>query len=148
MVNSILLAALRSGMHVKVAHPPGYDLDPGVVDEARASASERSVELELGLGLEQAVDGAQVIYARSWAALDTYGNPTLAASRVARMTTWSIDENVMTHGDDARLMHPMPVRRNLEVSDEVLDGPRSLLYNQAENRLHTQKGLLSILLRS
>ncbi len=148
VVNSILLAALRVGMHVSVAHPPGYDLDPGVVDEAQAAASARGLTLELGQGLEDAVEGAQVVYARSWSALDTYGNPTLAASRIARMSSWSIDETLMARGDDSRLMHPMPVRRNLEVSDEVLDGPRSLLYDQAENRLHTQKGLLSILLRS
>jgi ornithine carbamoyltransferase len=94
------------------------------------------------------VRGAHVVYARSWWSLETYGNPTLAASRVAREGSWTIDERLMALGADARLMHAMPVRRNLEVTDEVLDGPRSLLIEQAANRMHTQKGLLSLLLRS
>ena len=83
------------------------------------------------------------MYARSWGSLDDYGNPTLAASRRARTAGWMIDEGLMKLGDDAHLMHAMPVRRNLEVTDEVLDGPRSLVYRQAENRLHSQKALLS-----
>ncbi|MGB0332846.1 MAG: ornithine carbamoyltransferase, partial [Planctomycetota bacterium] len=71
----------------------------------------------------------------------------LAAHRVAQSRDWLVDENLMKLGDEARLMHPMPVRRNLEVMDEVIDGPRSLVYDQAANRLPTQKGLLSLLLR-
>lgn len=147
VVNSILLAALRSGMDVRVAHPPAHDLDHGVVGEAKRIATERGVEFETGLGMDDAVAGSHVVYARSWESLETYGNKTLAASRVARSGDWTLDERRMARGEEARLMHPMPVRRNLEVTDEVLDGPRSLLYEQAENRLHTQKGLLSLLLR-
>jgi N-acetylornithine carbamoyltransferase len=96
---------------------------------------------------EAAARGANVVYARSWGALESYGQPTMAAHRVAQSRDWLVDENLMKLGDDARLMHPMPVRRNLEVTDEVLDGPRSLVYDQAANRLPTQKGLLSLLLR-
>jgi len=148
VVHSILMAALRSGMNVRIAHPSGFDLDAGVLGEARALAGERRVELTTGLGLADAVAGSHIVYARSWESLSTYGNPTLAASRLALVAEWMVDERLMARGEDARLMHPMPVRRNLEVTDEVLDGPRSLLYTQAENRLHTQKGLLSLLLRS
>jgi len=147
VTHSVLVAALRAGMHVSVAHPPGYELDDGIVSEARALADERECDLETGVTMEEAARGAHVVYARSWQSLEVYGNPTLAASRVARMSGWSVDEKLMALGNDAYLMHPMPVRRNLEVSDEVLDGTRSLLYRQAENRLHTQKGLLSLLLR-
>jgi N-acetylornithine carbamoyltransferase len=147
VTNSVLLAALRAGMNVSVAHPPGYELDEHVISEARAVAAERECELETGAGMEDAARGAHVIYARSWQSLEVYGNATLAASRGARMSGWTVDEKLMALGKDAYLMHPMPVRRNLEVSDAVLDGSRSLLYRQAENRLHTQKGLLSLLLR-
>lgn len=147
VVHSILMAALRSGLDVRVAHPLGFELDAGVLDEAQASASERGVEFESGVALQDAVQDAHVVYARSWQSLDTYANPTLAASKLAATRGWTLDEKLMARGEDARLMHPMPVRRNLEVTDEVLDGPRSLLYAQAENRLHTQKGLLSLLLR-
>ena len=148
VTHSILLAALRSGMHVQLAHPQGYELDSGVMEEAHALATERGVELETGLPMREAASGAHVVYARSWQSLEVYGNPTLAASRLSRTSDWTVDEQVMALGEDAHVMHPMPVRRNLECTDEVLNGPRSLLYQQAENRLHTQKGLFSLLLRN
>ena len=69
------------------------------------------------------------------------------ATRRARSPEWTVDERLLAHGREARFMHAMPVRRNLEVTDAVLDGPRSLVYRQAENRLHSQKALLSMLLR-
>ncbi len=147
VVHTVLHAALRTGMRVRVAHPSGYELDPGVVEEARALGAQRGGSLEFVREARDAVAGAHVVYARSWSALGSYGQPTLAASRVAAGRSWLVDEALMRLGADARLMHPMPVRRNLEVTDEVLDGPRSLLYRQAENRLHTQKGLLTLLLR-
>ena len=95
--------------------------------------------------------GAEVVYACSWRSLETWGNPTLAASRrgrIARDGGWSLNEDQMAFTNDAYLMHAMPVRRNVEVTDAVLDGPRSLVQAQAANRLHTQKALLSRLLRS
>ena len=126
VTNSLLATALRAGMNVRVAHPSGFELDDGV--------------------LREAVEGAHVVYARSWNSLASYGNPTLAASQRARHTAWTIDEGTMALGDGAKLMHAMPVRRNVEVSDAVLDGPRSLVYAQAANRLHAQKALLCKLL--
>jgi ornithine carbamoyltransferase len=147
VIHSILHAALRAGMNVSIAHPTGFEVDEGVLASAREIAARRGSELSTGLALEDAVEGSHVVYARSWQSLELYGNPTLAASRLARSSGWTIDERVMSRGVQTMLMHPMPVRRNLEVTDEVLDGPRSLIYQQAENRLHTQKGLLSLVLR-
>ncbi|MEZ6014022.1 MAG: N-acetylornithine carbamoyltransferase [Planctomycetota bacterium] len=147
VVHTVLQAAVRFGMRVRVAHPPGYELDPGVLDEVRATGANQGGSVEFVRDARDAVAGAHVVYARSWSALSSYGQPTLAANRVASARGWLVDEALMRLGEDARLMHPMPVRRNLEVTDEVLDGPRSLLYRQAENRLHTQMGLLSLLLR-
>ena len=91
--------------------------------------------------------GSQVVYARSWQSLESYGHATLAASQRSRHTAWRIDEKLLALGQEARLMHAMPVRRNVEVTDEVLDGKRSLLYEQAANRLHSQMALLVNLLR-
>jgi N-acetylornithine carbamoyltransferase len=147
-VHSILLSALRSGMDVSIAHPPGFELDGGVMDEARGTAEERGGSLEQTGDMGDSIKDAHVVYARSWWPLEAYGNPTLISSRVARETGWTIDERSLALGNEARLMHPMPVRRNLEVTDEVLDSPRCLAIQQAENRLHTQKGLLSLLLRT
>jgi len=147
VVHSLLHGSLRCGMNVAVAHPPGFELDPEVLSEAHELASASGGELQTGLPLEQAVEGAHVLYARSWHSLETYGNPTLAASHRSRLTEWHVDERLMALGSEARLMHAMPIRRNLEVSDAVLDGPRSSILQQAENRLHTQKALLTTLLR-
>jgi ornithine carbamoyltransferase len=146
-VHSLLHGALRLGMHVQVAHPQGYELDDEVLAEARTLASENGAELSSGLELAAAVEGADVVYGRSWQSLSDYGNPTLAATRRARTGEWTVDEKLLARGRSARFMHAMPVRRNLEATDAVLDGPQSLVYQQAENRLHSQKALLSMLLR-
>jgi N-acetylornithine carbamoyltransferase len=146
-VHSLLHAALRFGMRVQLAHPPGFDLDGGVVSEAEELARRTGGALTQHATPEEGVRGASVVYARSWQSLESYGNPTIAASQRARHTNWRIDERLLSLGQDARLMHAMPVRRNVEATDEVLDGARSLLYEQAANRLHSQMALLINLLR-
>jgi N-acetylornithine carbamoyltransferase len=142
VVNSLLHATIRSGMQVRLAHPPGYDLDPEVLQEADTLCAEGDGSYEVSNQLPEAVDGSEVVYGRSWWSLDDYDNPTLAASRRARHTDWKVDPSMLALGDNAHFMHAMPVRRNLEVTDSVLDGPESLVYQQAENRLHSQKALL------
>jgi N-acetylornithine carbamoyltransferase len=142
VVNSLLHATIRSGMQVRLAHPTGYDLDPEVLQEADSICAQSEGSYEISNKLPEAVDGAEVVYGRSWWSLDDYGNPTLAANRRARHTDWKVDPKLLALGEDAHFMHAMPVRRNLEVTDSVLDGPESLVYQQAENRLHSQKALL------
>ncbi|MBL8857893.1 MAG: N-acetylornithine carbamoyltransferase [Planctomycetes bacterium] len=142
VTNSLLLSAARAGMDVRVAHPSGYELDDEVLSSAAHIAEIAGTTVETGLSAKDAVSGAHVVYARSWQGIEDYGNPTLSASRRARERGWMIDEALMRQGADAKLMHAMPVRRNLEVTDEVFDGARSLIYAQAENRLHTQKAVL------
>ena len=146
VAHSLVHAALAVGMHVRVAHPAGYHLDEGVLNEARGLAEAKGGRLELSSSQDEGADGVHAVYARSWASLEDYGNPTLAASRQARFKDWRVDEALLARGDDAKLLHAMPVRRNVEVSDAILDGERSLVYEQAENRLHTQKALLTLLL--
>src|SRR5262245_13944120 len=146
-VHSLLHASLRAGMKVRLAHPAGFELDGGVMSEAQELAARSGGRLECHSSLEDAVRGARVVYARSWQSLETYGNPTLAASQRSRHTGWRIDEKLLSLGQAAHLMHAMPVRRNVEATDEVLDGKRSLLYKQAANRLPSQMALLVNLLR-
>lgn len=146
VVHSLLQVALGQGMHVRIAHPSGYELDGEVASQSAAIAEENGASLEQVMTPQEAVRGAHVVYARSWSSLEDYGNPTLSASRRSRASGWQVDEKLLALGSDTRLMHAMPVRRNLEVTDEVLDGPRSLVYQQAENRLHSQKALLTTLL--
>jgi N-acetylornithine carbamoyltransferase len=147
VVHSLLHVALRAGVNVKVAHPPGYELDGEVLSEAAALGEQSGATVETVADASEAAEGAHVVYGRSWRSIEDYDNPTLAANRRSRTQGWTIDERLMSLGADAKLMHAMPVRRNLEVSDEVLDGPRSLVYQQAENRLHSQKALLQMMLR-
>jgi len=146
VVHSLLLAALRAGMDVSVAHPGGYELDDQVLSEAARTAEASGVRFETGLPARDVAQGAHVVYARSWQSLEDYGNPTRAASRRARNPGWIVDESLMSLTDGGKFMHAMPVRRNVEVTDEVLDGSRSLVVQQAENRLHSQKALLLSLL--
>jgi len=146
-VHSLIASAMRLGMDVSVGHPPGFDLDEEVLDDAREAGEAAGGSLSMHTDQKANVAGAQVVYARSWRSLATWNEPTLAASRLARHEDWCINEELMASGDDARLMHAMPIRRNVEATDEVLDGPRSLLLEQAANRLHSQKALLTRLLR-
>jgi len=146
VVHSLILASLRAGLEVQVAHPSGYELDDQVLTEAMRLAESRKVSFRTGLPARDAVQGAHVVYARSWQSLEDYGNPTLAATRRSRNVGWTVDEALMRRSENGKFMHAMPVRRNVEVTDEVLDGPRSLVIQQAENRLHSQKALLARLL--
>ncbi len=148
VVNSLLHATVRSGMQVRLAHPPGYELDDEVLQEASLLASQSEGSYEVMNELPAAVDESEIVYARSWWSPDDYDNPTLAANRRARYTDWKVDANLLSKGDHAHFMHAMPVRRNLEVTDAILDGPESLVYQQAENRLHSQKALLLHILKS
>lgn len=148
VVHSLATSAVRLGLDVRVTHPPGYELDEEVLQLARSWSGEQGAgTIRTGLSREEAVRGAHVVYARSWQSIEHYGNPTLAASQRSRTADWIVTEKLLELGEGARLMHAGPVRRNLEATDEVLDGPRSLVYEQAENRLHSQKALLTLLLR-
>ncbi|MFT5289745.1 MAG: N-acetylornithine carbamoyltransferase [Planctomycetota bacterium] len=147
VVHSLLHGALRFGMRVRLSHPDGYELDEGVLADAEEIRARGGGELVHLSSMEECVEGARVVYARSWGSREFYGNPALEATRAASYKGWRIDEKLLSSGNDAHLMHPMPVRRNVEVSDEVLDGERSLLYDQAANRMTSQMALLSHLLR-
>ncbi len=148
VVHSLLHSALRFGMRVRLAHPKGFEIDGGVLDEAREIATASGGALEQMNSLQDAARGVRVVYARSWQSLESYGNPTLAASGRARAKDWTIHEDLLATGTEAKLMHAMPVRRNVEVTDEVLDGPRSMLVQQAGNRLPSTKALLMHFLRN
>lgn len=147
VVHSLLHAALRFGMKVRLAHPAGFELDEGVLAEAEKLAQKSGGSLEAVSSLEEGVRGAAIVYARSWQSIESYGNPTLAASQRSRATDWMLTESLLGETDEGKVMHAMPVRRNVEITDEVLDGPRSLLVEQAGNRLPSQKALLVHLLR-
>lgn len=147
-VHDLLLAGAKFGVNFTIAHPEGYDLDPTILASARADAEKSGATLKIVHDLTEGCRGARVVYARSWASLECYGQPSVEAVKRSRHVHWIVDRARMQQTREGRFMHPMPVRRNVNVTDEVLDGDLSLVYRQAENRLHVQKAILATLLAS
>lgn len=140
--HSALLTAARLGMHVTVAHPEGYALHQPVVDHAAALAAESGGSLAFTDDMEAACAGAHVIYAKAWASPLDYGDPAAAVARNQANGGWTLGGRHLAASDDAKVMHCLPVRRNVVITDEVLDGPASIVQPQAANRMWGQMALL------
>ena len=142
--SSALAMAARRGMRVVVLRPEGYDLPDAVMARARELAAQSGGSVEATADRRAAMDGAHVLYAKSWCAPQHYGSPVEeAALRAPLRAGWCVDEPWFAPAlPDTKFMHCLPVRRNVKVSDAVLDGPRSVVVQQAGNRLHAQKSLL------
>lgn len=135
----------RFGIDVVVAHPPGYALMPEVVERARGLAERAGTSLEFTDDMDEAFRGADVVYPKSWGALDAFDDEAASLERAAEHRSWICDERRMGLAkDDALYMHCLPADRGNEVTDEVIDGPRSVVYDEAENRLHTGKALMAL----
>jgi N-acetylornithine carbamoyltransferase len=96
--------------------------------------------------MKEACRGAEVVYAKSWGSLRYYGRLEEEVQMRQQYKHWIVNEDVMSRTNNGYFMHCLPVRRNVVVADEVLDGPRSIVIDEAANRLHIQKTLLSLLL--
>jgi N-acetylornithine carbamoyltransferase len=140
--NSFLLASTRLGAEVVFARPEGYDLDPEIVREAHENIRQNGGSLRLTDDLESAYDGVHAVYAKSWGSLEDYGKPEAEAARRSKLKDWRVTEARMRRGKDAIFMHCLPVRRNVVVDDEILDGPRSVVLDEAQNRLYAQQAIL------
>lgn len=144
---SALTMAARRGMQVTVLRPDGYALPDPIMQKARDLAARAGGSVKETADRREAMEGAHVMYVKSWAASDLYGNPERDVERRAPLRDWCVRESWFeTATPDAKLMHCLPVRRNVKIADEVLDGPRSIVVHQAGNRLHAQKGLLAEML--
>lgn len=146
--NSFALAIAQAGWELVIARPEGYDLPPAVMEQCRALAALAGGTVEVTADREAALEGARFVYAKSWGRLDRYGREAeeIEERRARGLGRWIVDADAMARTDQAWFMHCLPVRRGVVVSDEVLDGPRSLVLEQAENRLHVQKAVLLELL--
>ncbi len=146
--NSFALAAAQFGHDIRIAHPPGYELDEDLIREAAHYAAESGGNLEITHDLEAAYKGVDVVYAKSWGGKKFYGDPDAdIAHRRQFRDRWIVDEGKMSLTNDAIFMHCLPVRRNVIVTDEVIDGQRSVVIDEAENRLHIQKAILTELFK-
>lgn len=140
--NSTLTMAAQRGMEVVLLRPRGYDLHASVVDQARALAQRSGGSLTITDDREAALKGASAVYAKSWGSLETWGDLEAETKLRAPLRDWCVSADWMRKTDHARFLHCLPVRRNVVVRDEVLDGPWSVVVDQAENRLHAQTALL------
>jgi N-acetylornithine carbamoyltransferase len=139
------LLTTRYGMHVRLVHPPEFRLPQDVVDQAAENARRSGGSFELLDDFDAGMRGADVVYAKSWGALLTAKDETEGAAISSRYTDWITDERRMVlAGPDAIYMHPLPADRNIEVADAVIDGPQSVVYDEAENRLHVQKAVMAL----
>jgi N-acetylornithine carbamoyltransferase len=140
--NSFLLAVSRLGADVVFARPNGYSLDPEILREAEENARQNGGRVTVTDDLEAAYDGVQAVYAKSWGSLTDYGKPESEEARRSKLKDWRVTEERMRRGRDAFFMHCLPVRRNVVVDDAILDGPRSVVQDEAENRLYAQQAIL------
>jgi ornithine carbamoyltransferase len=133
---SLAFAAALTGFDLVVASPPGYELDPGVVDRARNLGA----ALQLVHDPYDAVRGADAVYTDTWTSM---GQEAERDQRRTAFAGWTVDAALMAAaGPDAVFLHCLPAHRGEEVTDDVLDGPQSLVWQQAENRMHSVRALL------
>jgi N-acetylornithine carbamoyltransferase len=145
--NSFALAAAQMGHEVTVVHPPGYELDEELMNEVRRQAAGAGGSLRVTNNIDEAFAGAEVIYAKSWGSKNFYGAAEKdIAERAQYRERWIVDEQKMARTNNAVFMHCLPVRRNVIVTDGVIDSPQSVVIDEAENRLHVQKAIMARLL--
>jgi len=141
----LILAATRFGMNVRLVHPPEFELMGDIVEQARENARRSGGSLEQLDDFDAGFRGSDVVYAKSWGALLRAKDDAEGAAIAARYTDWITDERRMAlAAEDAIYMHPLPADRNIEVADAVIDGPQSVVYDEAENRLHAQKAVMAL----
>jgi N-acetylornithine carbamoyltransferase len=146
--NSFALASAQFGHDLRIANPTGYELDEQLLYKIESAAAENGGSVEFSTNVNEAFDDVDVVYAKSWGSKEFYGSPeTEMAFRADMRNSWIVDTEKMSKTNDAIFMHCLPVRRNVIVTDEVIDSPRSVVIDEAENRLHVQKAILAELVR-
>lgn len=142
--HSLLLACAKVGMNVRVASPQGYNPADYIVEMARAFGKETGAKIILTHQPKEAVQGAQVIYADVWVSM---GQESESQERLKRFQGFQINRALTNEADSKHIfMHCLPAHRGEEVAADVIDGPHSAVFDQAENRLHVQKAILKFLI--
>ena len=145
--NSFALAVAQMGHELTIAHPAGYELDGELMEEIRRQAAGAGGRIAIEQDADKAFDGAEIVYAKSWGSKSFYGAPEKdTAARAQYREKWIVDASKMTRTNSALFLHCLPVRRNVIVTDGVLDSANSVVIDEAENRLHIQKAILNKLL--
>jgi N-acetylornithine carbamoyltransferase len=146
--NSFALCAAQLGHELTIAHPRRYELDEELIGDIAHRAESAGGSLKVTHDVDEAFAGAEVVYAKSWGSRRFYGAPEKDVEERAQYRgQWIVDEKKMARTSGAIFMHCLPVRRNVIVTDEVIDSPASVVIDEAENRLHAQKAVMARLLR-
>jgi ornithine carbamoyltransferase len=142
--HSLMLAAARGGTKMAVGTPAGYEPNPEMVRAAREDGKDTGFALTLTNSAEEAASGADAVYTDVWASM---GQEAEKEQRARIFAPYQVNARLMSHAKDGALfMHCLPAHRGDEVTDEVIDAPTSVVYDQAENRLHAQKAILLALM--
>jgi N-acetylornithine carbamoyltransferase len=145
---SLILLMTRFGMNVRLTRPPEYKLMPEIVEQAKENTARHGGSFEIGEDFDEGFKGADILYPKSWGALLTTTDNEESAKIGSQYTDWITDEPRMAlANDNAIYMHCLPADREIEVTSEVLDGPQSVVFDEAENRLHVQKAAMALTMR-
>lgn len=148
MAQSLVTLMPRFGMDVTLAHPPEFKLMPEIMAQAEANARAAGVNLEVVHDMEEAFKDADIVYPKSWGPIMYTTDEKEGLALIDKYPQWVCDQKKMNlTKSDSIYMHCMPADRGKEVTDEVIDGPHSVIYDQAENRLHVQKALMALTMR-
>jgi ornithine carbamoyltransferase len=144
VAHSLMLGGAKTGMHVTICTPGGYEPKDWVVKWARADAEQTGAKIELAREPHDVVKGADVLYTDTWASM---GQEAEHARRVTDLAGYQIDDGLLAEaGAQARVMHCLPAHWGEEISESVVYSPQSIVFDQAENRLHAQKAILAALI--
>jgi len=145
---SLILQMPRFGMDVVLAHPPEFKLMPEIMEQAKEEARKAGAGFEVTDDMEEAFKDADIIYAKSWGPLMTTQDAAEGKAIQDKYKHWITDQRKMSLAkEDAIYMHPLPADRDIEVTSEVMDGPNSVVFDEAENRMHAQKAVMALTMR-
>lgn len=144
---SLILQMPRFGLDVTLALPPEFKLMPDIMAQAEEQARKFNTKFEVVDDMEKGFKDADIVYAKSWGAMLTTTDQEEGAKIIKKYESWITDERKMALAKpDAIYMHPLPADRNIEVTDAVIDGPKSVVFDEAENRMHAQEAVMALVM--
>jgi len=147
---SAIISAAMMGMDVTLAHPEGLDLDPEVLQATKNLAKKHGGAFEISHDMDASFQDADVVYPKAWTVQPTDGSGIMDEAKAKAVfeanKDWICTQEKMARTNDAIYMHCLPADRDMEVTDEVIDGPNSVIIEEAGNRLHGQKGMMALIM--
>lgn len=144
VAHSLLFGAAKVGMDMVIACPPGFEPDAGILAMAKDDARESGAQLSITTDPFEAVQGADIVYTDVWASM---GQEAEAAEKELKFIKYQVNQDLMNRAaKEAIVLHCLPAKRGKEITDEVMDGPHSVVFDEAENRLHAHKAIMAVLM--